>query len=291
MRISAVLIVQNEEQMLPRCLGSLKGVDEIVVCDQGSKDNTIEIAKQFTDKVFTDHQWEDSFCKARNAAKAHATGDWILSIDADEVLHDVSELRETVELATRAKYPAVDVRMIADDNGQFFYYPRLFRNIPEIHWEGDIHNHLNVEGKQIGNTRITHGYSPAHRLDPNRALRILEKSVRENHGPREMYYLGREYYYRGVYDKSIEILNQYVELSRYLAEKADAYLILARDYIAIKKPDEARTMCANALIINANFREAILLMAELSWDHNAVQWKRMAETATNQNVLFVRGEI
>src|SRR4051812_33941627 len=86
MRISVVMIVKNEEALLARCLESVKGADEIIICDTGSHDRTVEIARQFTDKVFTDYLWNDSYCEARNHARRKATGDWILSIDADEFL-------------------------------------------------------------------------------------------------------------------------------------------------------------------------------------------------------------
>ena len=288
MRISAVLIVQDESQLLPRCLDSIKGVDEIIICDQGSEDNTIRIAQRYTDKIYTDHKWEDSFCKARNHAKSKATGDWILSIDADEWCHDFSEVRKAAEEADKQGYNAVECKMIAEDNGQFFMYPRLFKNVPEVFWVGNIHNHLSVQGVSIGNVQITHGYSPAHNRDPHRALRILEKDAKIPGNVREQYYLGREYFYRGRWEEAAKILFVYTEQTRYLSEKADAYLIMSRCFWNMRMADEARDACMQALLINANFKEAILWMADLSWPHNADQWKRMAETANNRDVLFVR---
>ena len=82
---------------LARCLDSVKDADEIIICDTGSTDNTIEIAKKYTDKVYTDFTWCDDFSAARNHAKEKATGDYILSIDADEFCHDFSKVRESVE--------------------------------------------------------------------------------------------------------------------------------------------------------------------------------------------------
>jgi glycosyltransferase involved in cell wall biosynthesis len=288
MTIGACLIVKNEKELLPRCLESLKGFDAIFIADTGSIDNTVEVAKKYTDNVYTDYKWEDSFCKARNFIREKATTDWILSIDADEILHDVGAVKEAVSLAEARGSVAVDCKLIAEDNGQFFMFPRLFKNSPQCWWNGNIHNHLSVLGDTIGDVRITHTYSPAHALDPDRAIRILEKEVAEHSGPREMFYLGREYYYRGMYDKAVVVFGKYVQLSKYLSEKADAFLLMARCYWEMHLSDDARDACAQALIINANFREAILFMATLSWPHNAEQWKRMAETANNRDVLFVR---
>ncbi len=91
--LSLCMIVKNEENFLGQCLDSVKGlVDEIIIVDTGSADRTKEIAGRFTDKVF-DFEWCDDFSAARTESLRHATGDWILVLDADEVIakrdHDV----------------------------------------------------------------------------------------------------------------------------------------------------------------------------------------------------------
>jgi GT2 family glycosyltransferase/tetratricopeptide (TPR) repeat protein len=84
--LTACLIVKDEEQMLGACLESVRdAVDEIVVYDTGSSDRTVQIARQAGATVI-EGAWEDSFAVARNAALTHATGEWVLSIDADERL-------------------------------------------------------------------------------------------------------------------------------------------------------------------------------------------------------------
>jgi hypothetical protein len=300
MTISAVIIAKNEEVMLGQCLDSLKGIDEIVICDTGSQDRTVELAKLYTDKVFTDYKWEDSFCKARNHAKTHATSDWILSIDADEILHDFAAVREAVAMAELKGSLAVDCTMIAADNGQEFTYPRLFKNDPKVFWVGNIHNHLSVVGEGLSNVRITHGYSPAHQLDPERAFRILKKEVdsRGDEAVRELFYLGREYFYKRDYKNSVKTLNRYVKKATYFPEKAEAFLVMGRAYWYLHRGEDARLACAKALLVNANFKEAIAFMAFLAglgsenktWNNNGKQWSKMAETASNEGVLFVRKE-
>ena len=84
--LSACLIVRNEAHCLARCLDSLQGlVSEIIVVDTGSTDGTVDIARKYTDKIFH-YAWNDHFAEARNFGLAQATGDWILIIDADEVI-------------------------------------------------------------------------------------------------------------------------------------------------------------------------------------------------------------
>jgi glycosyltransferase involved in cell wall biosynthesis len=290
--IGVAMIVKNEEAMLARCLESVSDADAIYISDTGSEDRTVEIARGYTPHVFTEYRWRDDFAEARNWIKAKARTDWILSVDADEFLHDFSKVREAVALAINA----VSCQLYAANNGQMNLFPRLFRNTPEIPWVGAIHNYPNVIGENVGDVRITYGYSPAHFKDPNRTLRILEREVRDPNKVRERFYLGREYFYRGRYEETVITLGQYVQLSRFLAEKGEAFLIMSRAYWAMKMSEDARDAILQALKINPHFKEAVLFMAVLAgdgtnnprWQKNADQWKRLAQTADNSEVLFVR---
>lgn len=288
-KISAVLIVKNEEAMLGRCLESIKDADEIIVCDTGSTDKTIEIAKKYTDKVYTDFKWCDNFAAARNHAKSKATSDYILSIDADEFCHNFSKAREAVE----SGYDALNVKMIAggSDPESHFYFPRFFKNVPHVYWVGAIHNTLNVGAQRDSEVAITFEWSPAHKLDPDRALRILESECRLHpENPREHYYLGREYWYKQRYKECTATFGKYVQIAHWDAEKADAFLIMARAYSTQGMDDDARDACLQALKINPNFKEAILFMAAIVPDRHSRQWRRMAETADNTEILFKRVE-
>ena len=82
MTLSVVIITFNEEANLPRTLESVKWADEIVVVDSESTDRTVEIAKSYGAKVFVE-PWK-GFAAQKNSALEKASGDWILSLDADE---------------------------------------------------------------------------------------------------------------------------------------------------------------------------------------------------------------
>ncbi|MDP3733683.1 MAG: polysaccharide deacetylase family protein [Nanoarchaeota archaeon] len=85
--LSVCMIVKNEEAYLAQCLSSVQGLaDEIIIVDTGSTDRTKEIAVEFTEKIFQ-FSWCDDFAAARNESLKQATGDWILILDADEVLN------------------------------------------------------------------------------------------------------------------------------------------------------------------------------------------------------------
>ncbi len=97
--ISLCIITKNEEKYLEQCLNSIKDiVDEIIVVDTGSTDKTIEIAKKYKAKIFH-FNWIDDFSAARNESLKHAAKDWILVLDADEVVEkeDLSKIKNTIE--------------------------------------------------------------------------------------------------------------------------------------------------------------------------------------------------
>jgi len=97
--LSCCMIVKNEEKFLEQCLNSIKDlVDEIIIVDTGSTDKTKEIAARFTDKIF-DFKWCDDFAAARNESLKHATGDWILVLDADETIsaQDHAKIKELIQ--------------------------------------------------------------------------------------------------------------------------------------------------------------------------------------------------
>jgi glycosyltransferase involved in cell wall biosynthesis len=298
-KISAVIIVKNEEVMLPKMLDSIKGVDEIIICDTGSSDKTVEIAEKYVGKGNVKFkQWNDNFAEARNYAKSFATGDWILSIDADEYLHDLSEVRKAVAIAEEKGVNAINVAMISDNfTAQTFYFPRVFKNDPEVYWLGAVHNHLTIQkGEDVGNIKITYGFSPAHLLDKDRALRTLKKEVNEKGGAREIFYLAREYFQRQMWGEAIDMFEKYLKKEAHYSEKAEAYLLLGYIYFELKEMDKARDNTLQAIGINSNFKEAVLFMVKLAgdglgnpvWQKHADQWKRMAETADNSEVLFIR---
>ena len=86
MKISACLITKDEEKNIEQCLKSIEGiVDEIIIVDTGSNDNTVNVAKRYSNKIFH-YVWEDDFSKARNFAIEKANGDYILFLDADDYL-------------------------------------------------------------------------------------------------------------------------------------------------------------------------------------------------------------
>ncbi len=290
MKISACLIVKNEKDHIRDVLSSLAGVDEIVVIDTGSQDNTVELARAFTDKVFTDYAWNDDFAEARNYALAHCTGDWVISIDADEVLEEggIVKIRQLIDNA-REDQLHFSVEMTAKGTGSKHNLPRIIRNDGQVRWVGAAHETLSPVQRNLTDVVITYGSSTAHQLDPDRMMRILAKVVNSvDATPRDVYYYAREFWYRQDYVNAARIWNEYVSIATWLPEKADALLYIARCQFFLQQGDKARETCAEAIIHNPDFKEALLFMAELHnepWKH---KWERLASVATSEDVLFKR---
>lgn len=286
--VSVVMIVKNEEACLATALRSVVGADELVVVDTGSTDRTKEIVASFGAKL-SDFPWCDDFAAARNFANSKATGDFCLIVDADEELEPggIEKVRAAIERA--GDFKTIGVKVVAKSNGETHVFPRLFKRCPEVFWKGAIHNHLSVAESNPSDVRIFYGYSEAHKADPDRALRILTKELeRDPTLVRETYYLAREHWYRKDYATAAHWYLDYLTRATWAPEMADAWLMVARCLWHMQKGDDARDACLQALKINADFREALLFMAEMSGPKNRERWKVFAELAANEDVLFVR---
>ena len=94
--LSVGIITKNEEKNLPNCLEGLKPLlmaipSELIIVDTGSTDQTKEIARKYTSKVY-DFKWINDFSAARNETLKHASGEWYMYLDADEWIEDCREL-------------------------------------------------------------------------------------------------------------------------------------------------------------------------------------------------------
>ncbi len=193
-RISVCLITKNEEQFLPQCLQSVRALaSQIVVVDTGSTDRTIDIAKEFGAEVHT-FPWCDDFSAARNAALEHATGDWVLILDADEELmpEQAAIITRDIQASAVMGYRLPILNRGRETEG-CSYVPRLFRNAPALFFIGRIHEQafssIQVRCQQWGLKHqlgkavlLHHGYAGevvAARNKIERNLRLLERAIEE----------------------------------------------------------------------------------------------------------------
>lgn len=150
--LSVIIITKNEESHITQCLESVKWADEIIVLDSGSTDKTVEICKQFTSHVFkTDWQ---GFGIQKQRALEKATGDWMLSIDADETIS--SQLRTEIETAIQSsEFSGYQIPFLSNYCGKQIkhsgwypdYHLRLFRRNESEFSIDIVHEKIYVKGE------------------------------------------------------------------------------------------------------------------------------------------------
>ncbi|GAB3681659.1 glycosyltransferase [Angustibacter aerolatus] len=140
-RLTAALIVKDEEAVIAQCVEALlPAVDEVVVYDTGSTDDTVAVCERLGARVVRGF-WDDDFAAARNRALALVDSEWVLSVDADEVLGgDVAALRERLrrETADLVLVPVVSTTWSAAEDGEEHRPVRLFRRA-SARWVGALH--------------------------------------------------------------------------------------------------------------------------------------------------------
>ncbi|MDL2254069.1 glycosyltransferase family 2 protein [Ruminococcaceae bacterium OttesenSCG-928-I18] len=150
--VSVCMIVKNEEEVLARCLDSLKGIyDELIIVDTGSTDNTKMVARKYTDLVY-DYAWEDDFSAARNFSISKAKYDYVYTADADEIIDEENRTR-FIQLKT-ALLPEVEVVEMAyanqlthntTSNFDIEFRPKLFRRLRPFQFVDPIHEVLRTD--------------------------------------------------------------------------------------------------------------------------------------------------
>ena len=221
--LSLCMIVKDEEEMLPRTLEAIKpAVDEMIVVDTGSTDRTVEIAESFGAKVLH-HAWTGDFAAARNVSLEAAGGDWIVWLDADEVLvaEDAGELRKLVGQTWREAFYLVETNFTGDiEDGTAVTHNalRVFRNRPEYRFRGRLHEQMahNLPGylpERIGHTQVRvehYGYLGVVRDKKDKARRNLELLERQSEEGVDTAYhkfnLGSEYLAVGELEKARDLL-------------------------------------------------------------------------------------
>lgn len=187
MKISALVLAKNEQQMIADALSQLKFADEIIVLDQDSTDKTSEIAKKYTDKIITSKS--EQFDNNRNLLAQKANGQWLLYIDADERLQDfnIKEIKETIARGTHSAYYFPRQNYILGNfqkHGGWWpdYVPRLFKKSDFIKWQGKVHESPQIKGD------FGHLKNPIIHKTARNVSMMLEKSAKWAQIEAELYY-------------------------------------------------------------------------------------------------------
>ena len=228
--ISLCMIVRNEEDVLERCLQSVRdAADEIIIADTGSTDCTREIAGAFTSQIY-DFPWTDDFAAARNFAFSKASKDYQMWMDADDVVEDPDALCRLKEGLT-ADVVMLPCHVAFDERGaptMRYFRERLLKRSRGFRWEGAVHECITPSGSIVyGSTAILH--KKLHPGDPDRNLRIYEKLLASGRdfSPREQYYYARELYYHGRLADAAAALERFLEMDGWIEDRIGACLLLS----------------------------------------------------------------
>ena len=245
--LSLCMIVKNEHDTLARCLDCIKDIaDEIIIVDTGSTDDTKDIALRYTDKVY-DFTWCYDFAKARNFSFSKATKDYIMWLDADDVI--LEEDREKIKILKKILTPDIDMvffkyNLNLDENGipaLSYYRERIVKRSKEYKWISPIHEVIPRNGKVLReDIAITH--KKIHPSDPKRNITIFEK-MREKGltlDARQTFYYARELMYAKRYDESIlEYTKVLGNSSAWIENKISSCIDLFHLYISLNDEPNA----------------------------------------------------
>jgi len=303
--LSLVMIVKDEEEMLPGCLAAVRdAVDEMVVVDTGSTDRTVEIAESFGAKV-VDFPWNGSFSDARNVSLDHATGDWVLYLDADEHVlpEDASLLRGLLGRTWREAFYLVETNYTGGkDSGSSVAHLalRLFRRRPEYRFEGRIHEQKTQtmptylpERFETTPIRMLHyGYLKnriGDRDKSRRNLELLHQEAREAPGPFVDFNLGSEYIALGQFDLACVHLDRgWTALRQEPGWNGKGYAPMLASRVAqarreAGKPGAAREAVDEALTFYPDHTELVLQAAMCARDEGDLdEAARLAERCLEQ---------
>ena len=227
MDITLCMIVKNEENNLKKCLESIKKyVSEIIIIDTGSVDKTKEIAREYSNKIY-DFKWCNNFAKARNFSLEKASNDWVLVLDADEVITEfnisinMESFKNNEKLVGRIKR----INIIEDEKGNKKYIERVNRlfNKKYYNYQGIIHEQVvaksGLEYKTINIDIIADHIGYMQEIIKNteklkRNLELLQESIKINDNDPYLYYqLGKTFYLSKQYEDAFKSFNKALNLN------------------------------------------------------------------------------
>lgn len=244
--VSLCIIVKNEEKTIGNCLDSVKDLcDEIIIVDTGSTDQTKEIVKNYTDRILN-FTWIDDFAAARNFAFSQATMDYILWLDADDIL--IPPDQEKFLALKKSLDPTVDAVSMPyhyafDQFGNVsfsFRRNRLVKRERNYKWVGAVHEYLAVGGNIISSDIcVTHRRVREHSSDRNLKIFERRKEKGEPFSPRDLYYYGNELFDHKLYQRAIEIYQEFLQTGHgWVEDKISACGKLADSFQALGETEK-----------------------------------------------------
>ncbi len=246
--ISLCMIVKNEEAVLARCLESVCDlVDEVNIVDTGSTDQTVAIARRYTDRVFF-YEWTGNFAAARSASFSYATKEYILYMDADDVIleedrHKFKKLKEMLDTAVDSVSMFYNAGEDSFGNVTLRYRRnRLIKRSRDFQWKGDCHNYLEVTGLIVNSDiAITHR-KIKHSVSRNLNIYKMKLERGDPFTARDYFYYGNELKDNRHYAEAIESYKRNIELDTgWVEDKINACINMADCYRYLNDQDNELT--------------------------------------------------
>lgn len=241
-KISLCMIVKNEEKYIGNCLKSVCDlVDEIIIVDTGSTDKTKQICKKYTDKIY-DYKWINDFADARNFSFSKATCDYIMWLDADDILKEndrikFKKLKENLH-NIKNDFISMEYDYAFDENGNpqlTFRRNRIVKKSINPVWTGFIHEVIDININDAYQSDIVVTHTKSHDIG-DRNLRIFE--VKKNEGVefsnRETLYYAKELYYNSRYVEAIIEFKKFLSQDCWIEDKIDALIKISECYKLLK---------------------------------------------------------
>jgi len=305
--VASATITKNEAHNIHRCLSSLEdAVDEIVVIDTGSTDETIEIARSFPKVKIVSFSWCDDFAAARNAGLPHINSNWVIWVDADEYLHpdDVQSVRKVAGLYDNIKPdPVLYLDIINHDkNGNKLdgldnaLLPRMFPIRTKLKFSGKVHEQIitpqgnKYEYGAFVRIRLFHdGYDIDVVKQKNKAERnivLLQKMVEEQpEDPTWWYFYGRDLLNYGNLEEAINILTVTKNKARltpgFVTLLFRTKLLLIKALLIKNDISLAEETCYRAMQICPDFPDVLYYLAIIQ-NKKAVNHLRSVEENLNK---------
>ncbi|MGO4495984.1 glycosyltransferase [Paenibacillus sp. 2RAB27] len=303
--VTAAILSHNEAENIAKCIVALHGaVDEILLIDS-STDDTRNISLQFPKVRVVPIEWEDNFGAARNIGLQHVRTDWVIWIDADEILipEDVHAIRDVASIYNQLDIiPVLIIWHLNRINGTIqhdFSQVRMFPAQRGLRYYGRIHEQIATEKgvyqldkyRRAVKIRLDHtGYEPAilqNKGKLERNLRLLKLMIEEEpENPGHWLFYGRESLGLGLEEQAFTALTEAERLglqTPLFGRMPEIYRLLIQIMMQRKNYAEAEAYCHKALAHSPDFPDAHYLLAQVRI-RQADELLRLAEMSIKQSL-------
>lgn len=268
MKLSIAMMIKNESKHLDECLTSLHPIleqidSELIIVDTGSEDNSVEIAKKHTNKIYF-HKWNNDFSEMRNISISYCAGEWIFIIDGDEVLENANDIieffksNEYEDFNTGMLLVKSPTREFDETSITVIESFRLFKN-DEFKYEGAVHNQPKFKNpiRKLKSSLMHYGYLVTDRELVEKKFKrtsgILKSEIEKN--PTNVYYLFQLSATYSMHDENLESLKYAKQAYDLVFKEKDripyryVYLNYASVLIANLKYEEAEKIALEGIEI------------------------------------------